>query len=245
MSEELKILCLLDVLGFESIVEDLSLAELEQRYDALIAYVSQQRGGLDIQPTLDGHVAVGWLVLGNAYASDSILFWTDYDRMSLPSFTSLISEAICHSIEHEFPLRGTISVGDAILDRASGKYLGKPLIEAARTERLQKWVGVSFGRSFASPPFNQGFHLDTVLPYKSHYDKRAQNDDKKRDLCTGMTVDWPRRWRETRDTDIVPFVSALDKNPNYSGYYQQTLRFAEFSRANHDWFKTGKHLEYG
>ena len=99
-------------------------------------------------PTPDGHVAVGWLVLGNTYFSDSILFWTNYSEMSLPGFTHLISETICYGIEHKLPLRGTISVGDAILDRDSGKYLGEPIIEAARTERLQKWIGVSFGSSF-------------------------------------------------------------------------------------------------
>ena len=108
----------------------------------------EQTGGVDVVPTPDGHVAVGWLVLGNTYFSDSILFWTNYSEMSLPGFTHLISETICYGIEHKLPLRGTISVGDAILDRDSGKYLGEPIIEAARTERLQKWIGVSFGSSF-------------------------------------------------------------------------------------------------
>lgn len=245
MTDNPKVVCLLDVLGFESILEDLGLTELEKKYDDLVAYVQQQTGGVDIQSTPDGHVAVGWLQLGNAYASDSLLFWTDYNPMSLPSFTDLVSEAICRSIEIGLPLRGTVSVGEAILDRDSGKYLGEPLIEAARTERLQKWIGVSFGRSFSTPPRNEGFHLRTVLPYKSHYDARSINDEKKRDLCTGMVVDWPRKWRETRSSDPAPAVLALDTKPEYSPYYQRTIRFTEFSRDNHDWFTTGKHLEYG
>ena len=66
MTDDLKIVCLLDVLGFEGILKDIGLGEMERRYDDLIAYVQQQTGGLDIQPTPDGHVAVGWLELGNA-----------------------------------------------------------------------------------------------------------------------------------------------------------------------------------
>jgi hypothetical protein len=245
MTDSLKIVCLLDVLGFEGILEDIGLSELEQKYDDLISYVQQQTGGVDIQPTPDGHVAVGWLELGNAYASDSVLFWTDYSQMSLPSFTDLVSEAVCRSIEIGLPLRGTVSVGEAILDKTTGRFLGWPLIEAARTEKMQKWVGVSFGKSFAAAPRNEGFHLRTVLPFKSHYAEVSPDASKKRELCTGMVVDWPRRWRETRSIEPARAVLALDRNPKFSSYYQTTVRFTEFSRSNHDWFTTGKHLEYG
>jgi len=50
-------------------------------------YVKQQTGGLDRIPTPSGHVAIGWLVIGNIYFSDTLLFWTNYNKMSLPSFT--------------------------------------------------------------------------------------------------------------------------------------------------------------
>ncbi|GAX60385.1 hypothetical protein SCALIN_C10_0145 [Candidatus Scalindua japonica] len=142
-------------------------------------------------------------------------------------------------------MRGTISVGDAILNKDSGKYLGQPIIEAARTERLQKWIGVSFGNSFNKPGFNNGFHLNTVLPYMSHYKPDVQENDEKKKYCTGMTVDWPRRWRESRTIDIQPLVSKLDTDPRFSDYYEQTLRFIRFSEENHDWFKKEKHLSYG
>ena len=94
MSDEPKVLCLLDVLGFESLFTSIGLKQIEERYDRLIEYVREQTGGVDVVPTPDGHVAVGWLVLGNTYFSDTILFWTNYSKMSLPSFTHLISETI-------------------------------------------------------------------------------------------------------------------------------------------------------
>lgn len=239
MSGELKVLCLLDVLGFENLFQSIGLEKLAERYAKLTEYVKEQTGGVDIVPTPDGHVAVGWLVIGNAYFSDTLLFWTHYNKISLPSFTQLIAETICYGIEHELPLRGTLAVGEAILDSESGTYLGQPIIETARTERLQKWIGVSLGTSFSKPDFNDGFYLNTVLPYKSHYKDTASP------LATGMVVDWPRRWRETRKTDIRPLVSGLDTDPRFSEYYTRTLGFIDFSEQNHDWFKKQSHLDYG
>ena len=234
-----QVVCLLDVLGFESQLAALGLSALYTKYQKLIYYVQQQTGGIDIVPTPDGHVAVGWLVLGNAYFSDTILFWTRYSRTSLPSFTQLIADAICRGIETELPLRGTISVGDLILDRDRGVFLGAPLVEAARTEREQRWIGASFGASFRLPEYDGGFYLNTVLPHKSHYKDAASP------LATGITVDWPRRWRETRTADLAAAVKSLDTDARFSDYYSASLRYINFSASNHDWFRTGKHLDYG
>ena len=236
---DLQIVCLLDVLGFESLLGRLGLASLQQEYTLLVDYVKQQTGGIDIAPTPDGHVAVGWLILGNAYFSDSLLFWTKYSKMALPSFTHLVSEAICFGIETELPLRGAIAVGEAILDSSTGVFLGMPLVEVARVERTQQWIGTSFGPSFNKPGFSDGFYLNTVLPYKSHY------KDPTTEHATGMTVDWPRRWRETRKSDSRPVLRALDGDPRFSAYYERTARFIDFSEENHDWFRRGGRLDYG
>jgi hypothetical protein len=239
MASDLKVLCLLDVLGFEALFKSIGLEALAARYEKLICYVKEQTGGLNIIPTPDGHVAVGWLVISNTYFSDTLLFWTRYNQMSLPSFTYLIAEAICYGLENELPLRGTLTVGEMVLDKDTGTYLGKPLIEAARTERLQQWIGVSLGVSFSQPGFNKGFYLDTVLPYKSHYKDQASP------LVTGMVVDWPRKWRVSRGTDIREVVSKMDIEPQFSKYYTNTLKFIDFSEQNHDWFKSQSHLDYG
>lgn len=239
MPDDLKVVCFLDVLGFENLLASIGLARLAEKYNGLTEYVKQQTGGLDIIPTPDGHVAVGWLVIGNTYFSDTLLFWTKYSKASLPSFTNLVAEAICYGIENQLPMRGTLAVGDMILDKETGTYLGNPLIEAARTEKLQQWIGVSFGPSFARPGFNDGFYLNTILPYKSHY-KETTNP-----FVTGIVVDWPRRWRETRGKEIRSLVSAIDNDAKFSEYYRRTLQFIDFSERNHDWFKRQKHIDYG
>lgn len=235
----LKIVGFLDVLGFENRLRTLGLSNIQAKYKNLIDYVKSQTGGVDIVPTLDGHVAVGWLALGNAYFSDTLLFWTNYSELAVPGFSNLIADAICFGIEIELPLRGAIAVGHAVLDSDEGIYIGYPLVEAARTETAQRWIGASFGPSFSSPNFNKGFHLHTILPYKSHY---KQVDNKH---ATGMTIDWPRHWRETRKTKIVPLITAMDSEPDFSDYYTNTLNFTQFSERNHDWFKKGGKLSYG
>jgi hypothetical protein len=236
---DLQIVCLLDVLGFETILRRLGLRGLQTKYAALVDYVKEQKGGIDIVPTPDGHVAVGWLVVGSAYFSDTVLFWTQYSKIALPSFTHLVAEAICFGLETELPFRGAISVGESVLDPAGGVFLGEPLAEVARTEREQQWIGVSFGPSFTKPGFNKGFYLHTVLPYKSHY------KDCSGQYATGMTVDWPRRWRESRKSDCRPVLRSLDRDPKFSGYYERALRFVDFSEENHDWFRRQSRLDCG
>jgi len=231
---------LLDVLGFEHILSRVGLAALRSKYEALIEVTKQQTGGIDVVPLPDGFIAVGCPEVGNAYFSDTLLFWTPYaGTIGLFGFTQMISEMICHGLEIALPLRGAIAVGDAILDGESRVFLGSPLVEVARLERAQAWIGASFGPSFNEDRFKCNFYLNTVLPFKSHYKESIGA------LATGMAVDWPRRWRETRRTTPEAHLKALDIEPAFSSYYEMSLRFVEFSRRNHDWFARQKYLDYG
>lgn len=230
--------CFLDILGFENQFKSRGLDEIFDVYEKLIGYVQEQTGGIDVVP-VGGHVAVGWLVINQAYFSDSILFWTRYNKIAFNSFMSLLSDAVCYSIELGMPVRGSVTIGDAILDKDRGIYLGEPLIEAARVEVAQQWVGVSCGPSVATPPYNQELILNNLLPYKSHGKPGREQ------LITGMVIDWPRKWRESRSNDLLKEITALDTDPRFSIYYENTIRFVEFSAEHHDWFKKQQHLDYG
>jgi hypothetical protein len=239
-STDPKVICLLDVLGFESMLDRIGLEGIHAKYQLLIERVREQRGGLDIVPLPDGSVAVGYAPVGNAYFSDSLLFWSGWaGPVGLFSFTQMIAEMICLGIEIALPLRGAIAIGESILESDSGIFLGKPLVEVARTERLQQWIGVSFGSSFFEDRFKGHFYLNTVLPFKSQY------KDPKGPYVTGIAVDWPRRWRESRTGSIGDGLKSLDVDDAFSDYYRRTQRFVDFSAENHDWFKSGAHLDYG
>jgi hypothetical protein len=235
-----QVVCLLDVLGFEHLLNRIGLSGIHSKYRVLIDHVTKQRGGVDIVPLPDGSVAMGHREVGNAYFSDSLVFWTPYaGSIGLFSFMQMISEMICLGLEIGLPLRGAIAVGEAILDAKDGVFLGQPLVEVARTERLQEWIGASFGPSINDESYKCNFYLNTVLPFKSHYKDTASR------LATGIAVDWPRHWRDSRESEPDAILRALDVDRSFSVYYETSLRFIEFSRKNHDWFKSQAHLDYG
>ena len=243
MDESPIILAMLDVLGFEAIFRRHGLVSMHDLYGRLVEFIQKQTGGLTIVPVpnADGTVspAVGWLSIEQAYFSDSVLFWAKYNPLHLSAFSSLIAEAICTSIELGLPVRGALSIGHAILDKPAGVYLGLPIIEAARAEASQKWIGASFAPSLCEPPYSQGMMLNTVLPYKSHIKPGCER------YIPGMVVDWPRLWRQSRSVDIKAAIDALDTDPAYAAYYETTRRFVDFSAENHDWFKRQRSLDFG
>ena len=244
MDESLIILAMLDVLGFEGIfIRRGGLAPMHDVYRQLIEFVQKQTGGLNIVPVPneDGTAtpAVGWLTIEQAYFSDTVLFWSTYHPFHLSAFGSLVAEAICVSIELGLPVRGALSVGQAVMDKSAGIYLGMPIIEAARAEKSQTWIGASFAPSLCKPPYCKGLMLNTVLPYKSHVKSGSERH------VPGLVVDWPRQWRQTRSTEAKAAIDALDVDAKYAPCYETTRRFIEFSAENHDWFKHRPSLSFG
>lgn len=234
-------IAMFDVLGFKSLFPLPGLNEVYRRYEALTAFVREPKSGIDLVPMPDGHIAVGHLHVECAYFSDTILFWTPYSFPALRSFCTTCSEAVCRGIEIGLPLRGGVAVGQAIMDHPNVTYIGAPIIEAAKVEAAQNWIGVTFGPSFHDPTDRKQFFLDTILPYRSH--RKAECDD----FIHGCVLDWPRHWRQTRSSSASTAVQTLNTQSDASitHKYDTTLRFIEFSERHHDWFTKDKHLAYG
>lgn len=230
----IKIIALLDVLGFENRLRSRGLDSLLVDYGKLTAIVDRMDGCLCVGsvPSEDGtrSPAVGYLATEQAYFSDTILLWCDYDVFRLPAFCQMCSDLFAECLELGLPVRGGIGVGEAHMDKDSGVFVGQPLVEAARVEAAQMWLGVSFGPSFASEPYSSCFDPRTVLAYAAH---RKPGTEAR---VPGMVLDWPRRWRESRHRDVRAILSAMDCDPAFHPYYDHTLRFVDFSERNHDWF---------
>ncbi|MCI0424078.1 MAG: hypothetical protein L0312_33525 [Acidobacteria bacterium] len=96
---------------------------------------------------------------------------------------------MCETLRAELPVRGALGLGSAIMDKATRTYLGQPLVEAARAEKAQQWLGLAFGPSFASRR-DVPFSADFVRPYTKH--RKPGHSD----MLPGLVVDWPRMWRE-------------------------------------------------
>lgn len=242
------IVALLDVLGFEQRLRTDGIRRLLQSYRELERIVRHQEGGRLVidsiplgPPGNHGELVCApcmySLDVGQALFSDTIVLWALYDSMRLKVFCETLQEFVCQVVSLGVPVRGGLSVGEALMEKSTGTYVGLPLVEAARVEKGQEWIGITFGRSFASPPFNRSFHPPTVLPFRKHV-KRGNESN-----MTCVVLDWPRKWRETRTAPLYRQLQEMDTDRRYHRYYQVTLDFVDFSERNHNWFEKGGLVE--
>jgi hypothetical protein len=229
--------CLLDVLGFSKKLETIGLDEMNRMYQVLADRVKSVGGVIWMGPDVMGCLGMCSRDFESHYFSDTILVWTKaLGDPTARMFTELIGNLVCDAIEFGLPLRGTITQGEAILSKESNTYLGLPIIEAATVEKEQAWIGVSFGKSVSTR--EAPLHADTAIAFRSHY-KRPED---MRLNC--MVIDWPRQWRlSERVGDPRKLVEAMNTSPEHSKYYENTIRFINFSEANHDWYKQAKYRE--
>lgn len=188
--------------------------------------------------TSDGDVFIFSKIHG-AYASDSILLWAnrtwpeardktpeDIETLSkdpatgwkfhpIPcdNFLDICNDLMCCGLEVGLPLRGAISMGEAVLDGNKNIFLGHPIIEAARLERGQKFIGAGLCKSFVNQTIPKRFSLQFDKHLKDGYAEQ----------CGGLVLDWPRHWRETRSEDVSQIIGAMNNDTQHSAYYEHTL----------------------
>lgn len=247
-----------DVLGFKSKFAQLGLREVTARYAALIDIVVKRDEHLEEMRTFfpDFKEAPYWYAGGEigimtnvymAYASDTFLVWTNYtwtelhqendeelerlskdpthDWLFLPvpcdPFLDICNELICRSLQVGLPLRGALAVGDAILDKERRIFLGGPIIEANLLEHEQKFIGAGICNSFVDQTIPRRF----TLSFNKQLKESAEID------ASGLILDWPRHWRNTRSVDIKEVIGSMDTDDRFSDYYQNTLVSIDESEA--------------
>lgn len=258
-----------DILGFENRLNVLGLNGMLEKYESLIDIVNTNNKRHDELKkrklhgafwTANGTIRISYEIRG-AYASDSIIVWAKRELggegMRFPDgtfgsppilcddFLNVCNELICRSLEMGLPLRGALSMGKAFIDEERNIYLGMPFVEAARLEKGQMFIGASPCKSFNEQPILP--HL--ILPYKSHLKEKAKNE------TGGSVLDWPRHWRETRETDALEKVISLQKQAGGTNLpetvrekYENTLKLINFSKDNSKYWeaiKAGNEPIYG
>lgn len=187
-----------------------------------------------------------------AYASDSILLWGNrtwpearnkdiqdfkqqinkldngwqFHPIPCENFLNDCNELICSSLEVGLPLRGALSVGQAVLDKERNIYLGLPIIEAARLEKIQKFIGVSFCEAFMEQFIPKRF----LLNFDKHLESNSQGGH--------FVLDWPRHWRKTRSTNLDKVISGLNKDSRYKSYYKNTFDLIAHSNKFSEQFES-------
>jgi hypothetical protein len=112
-------------------------------------------------------------------------------------------------------------MGEAILHLDRGIFLGQPLIDTARIEHTQLCIGASFVGPFMSQIVPKRFQL----PFTAHFKQDIPES------FSGIILDWPRYWRNTREANPIEMVRALDVDSRFSHYYKKTEEILIASQA--------------
>ena len=233
------ILAFFDVLGFSKRVEDGGLEPLYATYMQLVDLVRTmvERDSCVIVsvPLGDGKAArvAMYIPLSHAYASDTFLLWAPYREDGFPAFCRFCAEFLCRALELGLPLRGAISMGEAIIDMDNHVFIGMPLVESACAEKEQQWVGIGFGASLGHEKYRRIMDITYFIQFRDHIKPGKEA------VVMSLAVDWARHWRETRERDVHEVLNDLDVDPSEKvrTIYETTRRYVDFSAANADWFE--------
>ncbi len=221
-----------DVLGFSHWLESVGLQAVLDSYHHLIERVvvrPNEKGGLSAIQLKEGAIFAITGPPGYAYFSDTILLWHPLQPAFVDDFVTRCSELVCEALAMNIPLRGAITLGDAVLSRESDFFLGAPIIEAARLEKAQNWIGLTFGHTAVWSAFLAQIHGTAIIEYQ------PPTKDALKQYASPIVIDWPRRWRDKHGQCPSAKLRELNTDPRFATYWENTIAFAEFSLARHDW----------
>lgn len=147
------------------------------------------------------------------------------------SYLQTCMEFFCQAILAGIPLRGCLATGMALMDQEKAIYFGNPLVEAARGESAQDAMGIAFGKSFNN--YHPVYH-EYFIPYQGH----MKADKNKTKFLSPMVLDWPRYWRKSphfKEHSLIDCINKMNTNPSFSKYYDNAIRFVEFSEKHENW----------
>lgn len=221
-----------DVLGFSDWVESTDLQTILDSYRTLIERAvlrPNEKGSLSAVQTPEGALFAVGGPPHYAYFSDTILLWCPLVPPAVGNFVERCSDLICEALQMNIPLRGAITLGDAVLDNDTSFFIGKPIVEAHRVERGQEWIGLTFGNSAVWSPFLAQLHGTAIIEY------RPPMKEESKKFSSPIVVDWPRRWRDKHGECPSSKLQELNTKPEFAHKWANTIEFAEFSLRKHDW----------
>lgn len=222
-----------DVLGFSEWVKSTDLQVILDSYYNLIERAvlrPSEKGSLSAVQSPEGALFAVGGPPHFAYFSDTILLWCPLVPPAVGAFVERCRDLVCEALEMGIPLRGAISLGDAVLDNDTGFYIGKPIVEAHHVERGQDWIGLVLGRSAVWSPFLAQLHGTAIIEYP------PPMKEKDREYSSPIVVDWPRRWRDTHDGECPSTrLRELNTKPEFAAKWTNTIAFAQYSLQKHDW----------
>jgi hypothetical protein len=231
-SKQTVLLAVFDILGFSSRVRNSSLSEVRRTYDLLLDRTARRNelDSFDLMPAGDTKVpALLRLDVESVVFSDSVFAWVPLRRGFANPFLKWCCHFICEGLGMDVPIRGAIAAGEAILDRESSTYLGKPILEAHELEAAQNWIGLAFSHQATWPPLIADIAPELLMEFPIP-------------LKTGnvlpLTLDWPRVWRSVHgDCPSGKLRSLAQCQPEaVRKYYIHAAELAEHALKHANWF---------
>lgn len=226
----LYIIAVLDVLGFERMYRRLGPQRMQEIYERLIAAAQSCTETQAVGMHEFDDVLVPTMFhfdLGFAYFSDTLLLWAPLGETHVSPFLARCADVFLEALALGIPLRGAVAAGEAILDQKNGVFLGTPLIDAARLEHAQDWIGVSLTRSCRE--FLPWLDSSLLLPYTP-----PCKPETRAELHGGFALDWPRRARARR-VDVPAAFETMHPPESHRRYYDHARDFATHSGKHARW----------
>jgi hypothetical protein len=233
------VLAFFDVLGFSDRVSRIGLPKIYQQYQEIIS-IAKGKSAERIIPVLipdgAGGLDSGLCIrtLQFAYFSDTIMIWVKYELPVVESFLASVLDFFCEALLRGLPMRACITFGEAIMRPQDGVFLGEPIIEAARGEQAQSWLGISFGPSVNQRRYGWLGSLKQVVPYYDHAKPGKES------LVGNLVLDWPRRWRDaySEHGSAIETLTNLNTDDRFTSYYDGALKLVEHSTNSEAWWET-------
>lgn len=221
------ILAVFDVLGFSSLLSEKGLTEITSLYSRLIAEAVTKEPmrtytNIRFSETQKGSVW-GALPVQHAHFSDTIFLWVPLVQHFIDPFIARCADMVCEALKMGLPLRGALAVGPAVMHSRTGTFVGAPVVEAAKLEQSQDWLGASLGPSMLAVDVSIEFDPTLVIPYRVPFKKGRER------VYAELALDWPSRFRVRFGTDPIDAIRAIDTSPAHHIYYNNAVKFAEFS----------------
>ena len=194
--------------------------------------------------------------VSSAYASDSLLIWTNrtwpeargltseqckrlsddskigwqYAPIPCDNFLDVCNDLMCYGLELGLPIRGAVSMGIGVFDKEMNIFIGQPLIDTARLERAQTFIGAGFHPKFLDQTIPKRYFVQ----FNDHIKQGVENLYK----GNNYVLDWPRHWRNSRKSDPKDIINLMNISLNHALYYETTLKLLEVSQKFTDQFES-------
>ena len=170
--------------------------------------------------------------LSHAFFSDTFLLWIEIDSFLNPLIGGFLEKCcivFCEALKRGILLRGTISVGAAIMDEERHIFLGKPLAEAAKAEPNQRWLGIAIGKSIVDSFINSHpMDMEYLLPFCKH--KKYASAP----LLSDFVLDWFTYWNKNEDTDVKEIIESMNTETAFDDYYKNCLMYVMSSMQRNE-----------